>query len=355
METEPYESRGLPIYCGPDFVRAYSPLAQVVEGLLSRGAVIAMTGRTGDGKTALATLLEVALATDRPFAGRDVEAGQVIVLCGENPEDYRVRLLATMEALDLTPPDLKNIFVIPSTFDIPHELPRLQELANTLSNLVAVVVDTSAAYFQSGDENDNVSMRAHAAGLRRLTTLKGTPVVLALCHPTKNPTQDNLLPRGGGAFLAEVDGNMTVWRAPTGMVTLHWTGKLRGQPFDPIYFQLAPWKLRAARYPNGKPVAAVVACFMPEDEAERIEARESDDARRLLCAMVDNPNASFAELAQSCGFLSAEKRDPQKSRIHRMLADLKTEGLVGKRSGKWTVTKTGKATAAQWRAMPNSA
>ena len=45
---------------------------------------------------------------------------------------------------------------------------------------------------------------------RTLTTLPGGPCVLVLCHPIKHVSEpEQLLPRGGGAFLAEVDGNLT--------------------------------------------------------------------------------------------------------------------------------------------------
>jgi hypothetical protein len=39
--------------------------------------------------------------------------------------------------------------------------------------------------------------------------MPGGPCVLVACHPPKNAGDDNLLPRGGGAFIAEMDGNLT--------------------------------------------------------------------------------------------------------------------------------------------------
>jgi hypothetical protein len=46
-----------------------------------------------------------------------------------------------------------------------------------------------------------------------------------------------LIPRGGGPFLAEVDGNLTA-KPVTGGVELHWQGKIRGPDFAPTHFQL---------------------------------------------------------------------------------------------------------------------
>jgi hypothetical protein len=75
--------------------------------------------------------------------------------------------------------------------------------------------------------------------MRQLTTLPGRPVVFVSSHPVKNADTSNLLPRGGGAFLNEVDGNLTpVKRAD--LIEFHWQGKHRGPDFEPIYFALKP-------------------------------------------------------------------------------------------------------------------
>ena len=52
----------------------------------------------------------------------------------------------------------------------------------------------------------------------------GGPTVTVSCHqPNKNANDDNLLPRGGGAFLAEVDGNLTCRKIDEGL-ELHTQG-----------------------------------------------------------------------------------------------------------------------------------
>jgi len=101
-----------------------------------------------------------------------------------------------------------------------------------------MVVDTSAAYYTGDDENSNTQLGAHARTLRSFVDLPGGPTVIATCHPTKNPNPDNLLPRGGGAFIAEVDGNLVLLKEPGGMVvdmTTH--GKFRGPEFEPFSFE----------------------------------------------------------------------------------------------------------------------
>jgi len=75
-----------------------------------------------------------------------------------------------------------------------------------------VVVDTVAAYFEGDDDNDNVQMGNYARLLRSMTKLPGGPCVLALAHPTKRAADDDLIPKGGGPFLNEVDGNVALRR-----------------------------------------------------------------------------------------------------------------------------------------------
>jgi len=100
-----------------------------------------------------------------------------------------------------------------------------------------VIVDTSAAYFLGADEISNTEMGKHARMLRALTGLPGSPYVLVLRHPIKHVLEPaQLLPRGGGAFLAEMDGNLTLCKHDDVLVELH-HGKIRGPGFEPMMFR----------------------------------------------------------------------------------------------------------------------
>ena len=95
---------------------------------------------------------------------------------------------------------------IEGVFDISRQFPILASQAVRASSYSLVIVDTSPAYFTGDEENSNTALGHHARSvLRPLTTLQGGPCVIANTHPVKNATNDHLLPRGGGAFLAEVD------------------------------------------------------------------------------------------------------------------------------------------------------
>lgn len=333
------------------FLADFQPIETLVEGLpIPRGGLVSVTGPTGSGKTTLMTLLQLSIRTGRPFAGRQIDApGSVIVMAGENPDDYGMHLLGTVQHEGIDPQTLSDVvdhrhmMVIPGVFDLRYQLDWLTVyMEETCPDVRAVFVDTSAAFYYEGDENDNVAMRQHASTLRELTNLPGRPTVFVLCHPVKTAQQDNLLPRGGGAFLAEVDANLTVWKDAAGIVSLHWAGKIRGSSFDPLRFELKPWALQGHADARGRPITTVVASHLADDRAEQLEAKALDDENRLLVAMQRKPGGSVADLAMAGGFTTGVGQ-PHKSKVSRLLGKLKEQGLAEKtRAGVWQLTNKGR-------------
>jgi len=326
------------------FLQELKPLEQIVDGLpIGRGRLTSITGPTGHGKTTIAALLQTSFVRGLDFAGREVSQGAVIACIGENPEDWGLHSLATMQEQSLEPKDFRQLLVIPEIFNFDAEWDRLALMAAELTpaELVAIFVDTSAAYFSGDDDNNNVQAGAYARTLRALTELPGGPAVIALCHPVKNATRDSLLPRGGGAFLAEVDANLTVWRDDAGIVTLHWAGKIRGPNFDPIKFQLKPRQIDGYLDAKGRAVSSAVAVHIRDEQAEQLEDKALDDENRLLVAMQRKPGASVADLAIAGGFTNGLCK-PQKSRVHRLLERLQQQGLAKRsRTGAWELTRKG--------------
>ncbi|MBX3601073.1 MAG: AAA family ATPase [Rubrivivax sp.] len=335
------------------FLQRFKPLETIVDGLPTpRGGVVSVTGPTGAGKTTVMAGLAVALKLGRLFAGREVTQGSVLWLAGENPDDFAMHLLATVQHLGLTPGDLSspvdpiNLWVVPGTFSVLDKLDYLDDVvAGQMDNVVAVFVDTSAAFFTGPDENDNVAMRRHASILRELATLPGRPTVFVLCHPVKSANGDNLIPRGGGAFLAEVDANLTLHKDAAGIVTLHWAGKIRGTTFDPIRFELVPVELQGHVDCRGKPIHSTAAVHIPAERAEALENKALDDENRLLIAMTRKPGASVADLAMAAG-MTVGGGTPNKSKVHRLLQLLQAQGLTKKnRAGFWSLTGKGREAA----------
>jgi AAA domain len=223
------------------FVAGFKPPQYEIDGLLRRGCLYSLTAPTGHGKTAVSLCLEIHLASGQDLDGRRVEQGTAIYFAAENPEDVKCRVLLMADRLKL---DLETLPIrfVEGSFNIDDWADHIRSQVEGIGGATSVTVDTGPA-FQAAcgfcDENDNMQALKFALKLRELTKLPGNPLVLVPTHPIKNATKDNLLPRGGSAFLNEMDGNLTLWAEGERETTdLHWAGKLRAPSFDPITFAL---------------------------------------------------------------------------------------------------------------------
>ena len=317
------------------FLAGYVAPDWLWDGILQRRFVYSLTAKTGDGKTAVATLAsEKVSARDRrnAFIGpHAIDRGNVIYFAGENPDDLRNRMIAS-DHLSGRDCSRDRISIIPGTFGIDAMRAECEAKAATLpeGRIDLIIVDTSAAYFLGDDENNNPQMGAHARKLRTLTTLPGGPCVLVLCHPVKNANeQSQLLPRGGGAFIAEMDGNLTLWR--TDDVTELWhTGKLRGPGFEPITFRLERVLCAALVDTKGRMSPTVRAVAITDTDKDDL-ARTTRTAEDAILVAILEQSRPIAALATACGWTSSS--GPQKSKAHRIVKGLERAGLVRKGRG----------------------
>jgi len=327
------------------FLADVEPPDWVVEGIVQRGYLYALTAPTNHGKTAVSLVMAMCIAAGVPFAGCPVRQGGVLILCGENQDGFRLRLLATLQALDLQPSDIAgHCWVYPQAGGLLGLLSGIKEDAQDMGELALVLVDTSVSFFDGADENDNVHALTHALALRDLTRLPGSPSVVANCHPTGSAAKESCVPRGGSAFLNEIDTNLTVW-ADGETSELHWTRKKRGPDFDPLLFEYSAKTLEQF----GRKVPTVVALPITEEREREIFKRKHEDENRVLYEMYRDKEWTFADMAVLCGFVSSTGR-PLKSKVHRTLGRLLEAGLVkkDKRRG-WHLTPAGEKEAQQIR------
>jgi hypothetical protein len=198
-----------------------------------------------------------------------------------------------------------------------------------------VIVDTLAAFFDGDNINDAVQGGQFMRRLRPLTQIKGLPSVLVAAHPVKNASEDALVPYGSGAILNEIDGNPTLWKNPqTGLVSLHWQGKLRGLEFEPVPFRFEVMGCPDILDAKGREVQLPTLRPASEQSAEDRQQAEANSDRALLLAMVATPGASQRDYAQTTGI--------SKSAIGRKLRHLEKSGLVEQVLEQWTVTAKGR-------------
>ena len=307
------------------FIRSYIPPDYLIDGLLQRQFFYSLTGKTDGGKTAIALLFAALIALGRTTDGREFLRGCVLYLAGENPLDIQQRWIAMSQQLDFDGNTI-DVHFIPGVFTVSKMADCIAEQVESLGGVSLVIIDTTAAYFEGDDENNNVQAGKYARMQRDLVNLQGGPTVLALCHPVKNAGDDNLLPRGGGAYLNEVDGNLIAQNS-NNVVQLHWQGKFRGADFAPLSFQLRTVTHQRLRDSKDRLIPTVVASHLTEAAEKEFKTIVRTNEDKLLAILADNKGASITDLAKLGGWLNRDGM-PRKSSVWRLIRNLKELGLV---------------------------
>jgi len=317
------------IRSGAAFVANFQPPDWLIDGVIQNSRLYACTSLTAHGKTAVWLYCACMIHAGRSIGPLKVTKGNVLILAGENPEDLKARMIGMAREFEIPTDQLP--FVLPGNFPLTEEEAEslIQEIRALDINLALIIGDTAASFFPGDDENDNVTAGLYARTLRLLTECSGHPAVVVLCHPVKNASPTNLLPRGGGAFLNELDGNLTLWSTAIGdTTTLHWQGKIRGPDFPPF-----AWKLRSVSTGRKDREARDVLTIVAEplsDEAAADHAKQAianDDA--VLSIVRDNPEWSWANIANHLGWITQDGR-PARWLVQRAFARLSADGLLHK-------------------------
>jgi hypothetical protein len=326
-----------------EFVTNFVPPDYLIDGLLQRRFIYSMTGPTGEGKTSVVLLLALLVARGLPLDGREIDKGKVLFLAGENPDDVRMRWIKLLDDMKVEPREV-NVFFVPGSFALSNKglRDRIMKASKANGPFALIIVDTSAAFFEGDDENVNTQMMAHAKRLRGLIDLiAGNPTVIVTSHPVKHFSRENMIPRGGGAFLNEMDGNLTCMKVEGTMVTeLHCQGKFRGIDFGAIPFRLEVGKTDKLKDSKGRHIWTVIARSITEKERDASENTGQKNKTQLLAAMAKMPGASLADLAKEVGWTTKDGK-PYRSLVQRLLNSLREDKLVKKEAGRWVLTKAG--------------
>ena len=324
-----------------EFVAGFVPPEYVVVGLLQRRFFYSLTGQTGAGKTAIMLLLSASSALGRPVAGRETRPIRVLYLAAENADDVRMRWIAFAQNMDFDV-DAIEVYFVEGRFSLSKSMQQLRtEAERHGGEFGMVVVDTGPTFFEGENENENKQLGDHARMLRSLIdTIPGGPCVVANCHPTKNAQPDQLIPRGGGAFLAEVDGNLTAAKADS-TVELHWQGKFRGPDFAPLYFLIRTVTHQDLKDSDGRLIPTVIAEHISEQTQEEIAAAAQQDEDAVLTFISNNAAASQASIATAQGW-KLYNGEPNKMKAGRCIKALVKAKLIKlTRVGRYRLTPEG--------------
>jgi hypothetical protein len=343
------------ILTGAEFIAGHVPPVWLIEGIVQRSRLYACTSLTGHGKTAVWLFNACMIHAGRKIGHLDTFRGNTLILAGENPSDLEARMIGMAKTYNLPRDQLP--YVLPGGF------PMIEAQAEALKSAIAglgvplalIVGDTASSYFPGDDENSNVQAGNYARTLRGFTECEGNPAVVVLSHPIKNANRESLRPRGGGAFLNELDGNLDIWALSQGEVTeMHWCDKIRGPDFAPLGYRLriVPTGLADEKH---LPEMTIIAEPMSEEAIadHSKQALANEDA--VLLAMRDNPDWSFAQIAIGAGWVD-DGGNPMKPRVQRAIKSLAAGKLVTqmRRGAPWTLTEKGKEALAARYSRPTS-
>ena len=329
--ADPHAAPSWSVQTAASFTADFVAPEYIIEGVIQRGRLYTLTAPTGSGKTAVMLYASTAIATGMQFCGLDCERGDVLFLAGENPDDVRARVIGTLEFYGVDPKKC-GLHFIPGTFSIRQDMQRLKEEAAKLPNLIMIVVDTFAAYFDGEDENSNAQSLDFARVVRNLTMIESKPAIIMPAHPVKNATRQNLAPKGGSSLVNEVDGNLTLWNAD-GLVTLHWQVKHRGPEFEPLNLELKRYECDSIRDRKGRIMPTILAQPVLTMRATQIARETLSLEDRILLAIHDDPSTTKAARALALGI--------PPSRYQRILERLAQQRLIRKFRNKWELTKDG--------------
>jgi hypothetical protein len=264
-----------------DFLKDSKPPFYIVQRMLQAGSLYAFTASWGAGKTAVGVTIAMHVAAGLPLGPIKVARSKVLYLCGENPDDVKLRARATAMRFNIDWNELRGWMHFtkrPFAIDNPTALAAFVADAAPHGPFGLVIVDTGPAHSEAEDENDNRQMHKLAMALRDLmapladTQTNRAPATMVLMHPAKTAKRDEITARGGGAFLGSVDGELLGWRAePEDPVEVFHRQKFRGPGFKPMFFNLERHTFDAAAVKDnfGDGVTAVIAVLSDEQPEKR--------------------------------------------------------------------------------------
>ena len=317
----------------------------LIKDLFKRGYVYSLTGLTGSGKTVVALYVAMQVAVNVNIGDRTVKGGRVAYFAGENPDDVTQRLMVMTDGLDLnTIPLTVMLYAGREQAEIA-----MAELIHDRQEVALIIIDTSTAYFSGDDENDNKAALEHAKWLRSISRrVPGNPTVLVCCHPIKNAPEDNMLPRGGGAFVNEMDGNLAcIKKDDLTVISQH--GKYRDVYFHPITFLRSIKQSERVKTASGDRVWSVV-CHVatPQEEAEH-EFEMNNQDRQVLEILADNATISLRNIANKLFWLLSSG-EPNAVKVSRVIKRPQKNELIDKNN---ILTELGRTRLDEQQPKPN--
>jgi hypothetical protein len=180
----------------------------LIDGVLEQQSTAWLIGPSGTYKTFTATSMAVAVATGRPWFGRDVVRGPVIYVCAEGGRAWDKRMAAYAQVHGL-PEDRSPLHMRPMPIQIGS--PEWVALCELVSHIgpAMVVIDTQAQCTLTYEENSNTEMAKAVSHLTGLSQRSGA-CVLTVHHSGHAGEGRSIRGRGASAVYAAADTELTM-------------------------------------------------------------------------------------------------------------------------------------------------
>jgi len=271
---------------------AHDPL-EIVEGVLTAGALSVIYGDSNVGKTFAALDMACSVARGAKWMGRDVEPGLVLYLACEGKGGIHNRLKGYMLKHQCRLADQLAIVYRPVNFlsngdDAQATIEAVRELERRLGKPVRLIVgDTLSAMMPGADQNGSESMTAVTGNAQHVIHETGAHFLL-IHHSGKDPSKGA---RGSSTLRAAIDTELEV--REDGSVRVIEVTKQRDLPTkgEKIHFALQAIQVGSTR--KGKPITT---CVVEPAEQPAATVRMSESMRQAMDLLGDVVSTGAVEI-----------------------------------------------------------
>jgi AAA domain len=192
-----------------DEIEAIEPPVFLIEGVLPKGGLSMIWGRSGALKSFVALDAGMCIATGMPWHGKAVKQGLVIYLAAEGSHGLGRRAIGWMRTRGRDVKGRPKFRLIPQSLALVSNedlVALLQAIAALGEMPVLIIIDTVARTFGAGDENKQADMNAYVGAADRLREATGAHVMVVHhsgVHEDKRERGSNVL-RGAADTIIKV-------------------------------------------------------------------------------------------------------------------------------------------------------
>lgn len=329
ITTTTAKTEGYPLQLkfGSEVKGSYTPIHELVQGLLTTDGVSCFYGDSNSGKTFAAIDLAASVARGIDWMGRKTQAGTVLYLAAESPKSVENRVQAYQEHHAL---EMQTFVIATSPINLHKDDKDTESIIKTIKMLEKeqgqkvrlVVVDTLARVSDGANENSAQDMGPVIARVDAIR--KACDVHVMLVHHTGKVADAGA--RGWSGLRAAVDTEIKVSETSDGRYAEITKNRDLGAKGERIGFRLDVVKIGTTNFGTVATTCVVAPAAAPKQSQKLGE--------------VEGAVLEFVTQAASAEKLKVTKHFAgryKKSSIYRAMKNLVGKGILEETDGAMTV------------------